>query len=150
VISTATVLDVQFVLEAGYELQSVFDDYLVVERLGGSQQSRVRKIVADPQVRQQKMIPMAGVAALVRRSGVLSQPHKSDSTSSAPSGRAFCALPLPVTTGLPVHVNAQFELSANRSVLFFVLLPILSLITQIVFLPIRSQTRCLVGLRHVW
>ena len=29
-------------------------------------------------------------------------------------GRAFCFLPLPVQTGFPVHVNAFFELSANR------------------------------------
>ncbi len=29
-------------------------------------------------------------------------------------GRAFCFLPLPVRTGLPVHVNAFFELSSNR------------------------------------
>ena len=35
-------------------------------------------------------------------------------TSYSPSGRAFCFLPLPVQTGLPVHVNAFFELSSNR------------------------------------
>ena len=29
-------------------------------------------------------------------------------------GRAFCFLPLPVCTGLPVHVNGYFELSSNR------------------------------------
>lgn len=29
-------------------------------------------------------------------------------------GRAFCFLPLPISTGLPVHVNAYFELSSNR------------------------------------
>lgn len=29
-------------------------------------------------------------------------------------GRAFCFLPLPVRTGLPVHVNGYFELSSNR------------------------------------
>ncbi|KAJ3692968.1 hypothetical protein LUZ60_012063 [Juncus effusus] len=29
-------------------------------------------------------------------------------------GRAFCFLPLPVTTSLPLHVNAYFELSSNR------------------------------------
>lgn len=29
-------------------------------------------------------------------------------------GIAFCFLPLPVQTGLPVHVNAYFELSSNR------------------------------------
>jgi hypothetical protein len=29
-------------------------------------------------------------------------------------GQAFCFLPLPVRTRLPVHVNAYFELSSNR------------------------------------
>ncbi|TVU16550.1 hypothetical protein EJB05_40121, partial [Eragrostis curvula] len=29
-------------------------------------------------------------------------------------GRAFCFLPLPISTSIPVHVNAYFELSSNR------------------------------------
>lgn len=29
-------------------------------------------------------------------------------------GRAYVFLPLPIKTGLPVHVNAYFELSSNR------------------------------------
>merc|ERR1711965_630567 len=29
-------------------------------------------------------------------------------------GRAFCFLPLPTETGLPVHINGFFELSSNR------------------------------------
>ncbi|XP_076890119.1 uncharacterized protein LOC143541094 [Bidens hawaiensis] len=34
-------------------------------------------------------------------------------------GKAFCFLPLPVSTGLPVHVNAYFELSSNRRDIWF-------------------------------
>ncbi|CAM8938869.1 unnamed protein product [Rhodiola kirilowii] len=34
-------------------------------------------------------------------------------------GRAFCFLPLPIFTGLPVHVNAYFELSSNRRDIWF-------------------------------
>ena len=34
--------------------------------------------------------------------------------SGAVDGKAFCFLPLPVSTGLPLHVNAFFELSTNR------------------------------------
>lgn len=34
-------------------------------------------------------------------------------------GRAFCFLPLPINTGLPVHVNAYFELSSNRRDIWF-------------------------------
>lgn len=32
-------------------------------------------------------------------------------------GRAFCFLPLPALTSLPVHINGFFELSSNRCVL---------------------------------
>lgn len=34
-------------------------------------------------------------------------------------GRAFCFLPLPVSTGLPAHINAYFELSSNRRDIWF-------------------------------
>ncbi|KAL7180871.1 hypothetical protein ACSBR1_039850 [Camellia fascicularis] len=34
-------------------------------------------------------------------------------------GRAFCFLPLPINTGLQVHVNAYFELSSNRRDIWF-------------------------------
>lgn len=34
-------------------------------------------------------------------------------------GQAFCFLPLPINTGLPVHVNAYFELSSNRRDIWF-------------------------------
>ena len=33
---------------------------------------------------------------------------------AAVEGHAFCFLPLPVVTGLPLHINAFFELSSNR------------------------------------
>lgn len=34
-------------------------------------------------------------------------------------GRAFCFLPLPISTGLPIQVNAYFELSSNRRDIWF-------------------------------
>ncbi|XAR63999.1 hypothetical protein NMG60_11024177 [Bertholletia excelsa] len=34
-------------------------------------------------------------------------------------GRAFCFLPLPINTELPVHINAYFELSSNRRDIWF-------------------------------
>ncbi|KAM7270495.1 hypothetical protein ACFE04_029709 [Oxalis oulophora] len=34
-------------------------------------------------------------------------------------GRAFCFLPLPISTNLPAHVNAYFELSSNRRDIWF-------------------------------
>lgn len=34
-------------------------------------------------------------------------------------GRAFCFLPLPISTALPAHINAYFELSSNRRDIWF-------------------------------
>ncbi|CAK7337978.1 unnamed protein product [Dovyalis caffra] len=34
-------------------------------------------------------------------------------------GRAFCFLPLPISTGLPAHINSYFELSSNRRDIWF-------------------------------
>ncbi|XP_057525626.1 uncharacterized protein LOC130805043 isoform X1 [Amaranthus tricolor] len=34
-------------------------------------------------------------------------------------GCAFCFLPLPISTGLPAHINAYFELSSNRRDIWF-------------------------------
>ena len=42
--------------------------------------------------------------------------------AEAAVGRAFCFLPLPVLTGLPVHINGYFELSSNRRDIWFVFL----------------------------
>jgi sacsin len=53
-----------------------------------------------------------------RKAGAGAGGSLADSQALAPSsgvtGRAFCFLPLPALTGLPVHLNAYFELSSNR------------------------------------
>ena len=61
------------------------------------------------------LVPWVGVAARVPH------PETSDDATSSETvdGRAFCFLPLPVKTGLPVHVNAYFELSSNRRDIWF-------------------------------
>ena len=56
-----------------------------------------------------QLLPWASVAVDVTQN-----------TLSASSGRAFCFLPLPVRTGLPVHVNGYFELSSNRRDVWYV------------------------------
>ena len=57
-----------------------------------------------------KLVPWASVAAELG----------TDPSSTAKTvGRAFTFLPLPVRTGLPVHVNAYFELSSNRRDIWF-------------------------------
>ena len=57
-----------------------------------------------------KLVPWAAVAAELG-----TDPTCAEQTV----GRAFTFLPLPVKTGLPVHVNAYFELSSNRRDIWF-------------------------------
>lgn len=70
---------------------------------------------------------MGAVAACIRRNSTSSSPISSRNTNGdekklIPScgsfppleGQAFCFLPLPVRTQLPLHINAYFELSSNR------------------------------------
>ncbi|XP_042331157.1 sacsin-like [Sceloporus undulatus] len=45
------------------------------------------------------LLPHGGVAACL---------------NGQPSGRAFCTLPLPVNTGLPIHINGNFAVNSSR------------------------------------
>ncbi|WCJ40041.1 Zinc finger C3HC4 type (RING finger) family protein [Euphorbia peplus] len=84
-----------------------------------------------------KSIPWACVAAYihsVKRDGELGDILQSEGTFSSDlfhvssasvqrrmnfEGRAFCFLPLPISTGLPAHINSYFELSSNRRDIWF-------------------------------
>lgn len=55
---------------------------------------------------------MGSIAACVRNTS--DQASIDRGTFPTLDGLAFCFLPLPVKTNLPVHVNAYFELSSNR------------------------------------
>ncbi|GIM06469.1 hypothetical protein Vretimale_10712, partial [Volvox reticuliferus] len=74
-----------------------------------------------------KMVPWVGVAARVPYANVggdageletaitpRRDAGKGGDVDNNLDGRAFCFLPLPIRTGLPVHVNGYFELSSNR------------------------------------
>jgi sacsin len=83
--------------------------WLVCSAIGGG---RARRMALED-VSGRGLVPWAGVAARL--------PPEDDTAdaSAAERGRAFCFLPLPVNTGLPVHVNAYFELSSNRRDIWF-------------------------------
>ncbi len=85
--------------------QSIVTTWLVANQMGAPQADAV---AARPEVKQLKLQPWSGVAACVSRvvDGV--------AAPASLQGRAYCFLPLPVITGLPVHVNGYFELSSNR------------------------------------
>lgn len=84
------------------QFKSTIDKYLVVSSLGGG---RSQIMACNPKFRHMKLLPWGGVAA-----------HLSRNEDKPPScsGNAFCFLPLPAETGLPVHINGYFELSSNR------------------------------------
>lgn len=54
----------------------------------------------------EKAVPWAGTAALISRT--------SNSQPKDFVGRAYCFLPLPQETGLPVHINGFFDLDSSR------------------------------------
>ncbi|CAH0517172.1 unnamed protein product [Peronospora belbahrii] len=82
-------------------------EYLIMNQLGGGECS---KIACNPANVDQRLVPWGGVA--------VSTAVDSESCATT-SGLAFCFLPLPTHTYLPVHVNGYFELSSNRRDIWF-------------------------------
>lgn len=90
-------------------------------QLGGP---RATAIADSEKAKFMKFVPWAGVAARLATTEVA--PPSADGGGDgdggggskplppSPRGAAYCFLPLPVQTGLPVHVNGYFELSSNR------------------------------------
>ncbi|XP_035460824.2 sacsin isoform X1 [Scophthalmus maximus] len=59
-------------------------------------------------------LPQAAVAARIQSLGTSSKYGCTNDACKDFKGEAFCSLPLPGTTGLPVHVNANFEVDSSR------------------------------------
>ena len=78
-------------------MQNSTGSWIVFDQLGGD---RLNELVVHPEYSHLKLVPRMSIA--------VKWPTKTV------SGNAFVVLPLPVNTGLPVHVNAQFEVSNNR------------------------------------
>ena len=62
--------------------------------------------------RHDSLIPVASVAAPLCRNDNLLQAVPVESIGQ--KGRLFCFLPLPIESGLPVHVNGAFAVQSNR------------------------------------
>lgn len=95
----------------------VREDWLVCNQLGGGE-ARAMALQAWKKEKV-KMVPWVGVAThLATHVSVpgYSSGGRSLSCRSSTGGRAFCFLPLPADTSLPVHINGYFELSSNRCV----------------------------------
>ena len=65
-----------------------------------------------PNGRSFGLLPRGGIAAKVSQKSEKSKFHFNE--RSEPRHKAFCFLPLPVNTGLPVHVNGHFYLDSAR------------------------------------
>jgi hypothetical protein len=95
---------------------TVTERWLVCNQLGGA---RATAMANHPDCKHMKFVPWAGVAARISVQATEATSSGADSGSSGKTvvaGRAYCFLPLPVSTGLPVHINGYFELSSNRCV----------------------------------
>lgn len=79
----------------------------------GSSSSSSTQLAADP-ASGQAPDSTAGTTTAAGKAAAAAASAGSTISSAQASGRAFCFLPLPAKTGLPVHINAFFELSSNR------------------------------------
>ena len=59
------------------------------------------------------LLPRGGVALKVSEEAKISS-KSTYKRREEPKGKAFCFLPLPVNTGLPVHINGHFYLDSAR------------------------------------
>lgn len=88
--------------------EAVTEKWQVCNQLGGP---RASAIAQSERAQHMRFVPWAGVAARLSTS---SGKGGDEDEVSPVRGAAYCFLPLPVNTGLPVHVNGYFELSSNR------------------------------------
>jgi sacsin len=88
---------------------SVSQRFLVCSNLGG----KIATATAlNPASSALRFVPFASIACALNA-------HNHQDSVELIKGRAFCFLPLPTQTGLPVHVNGAFELSSNRRDVWF-------------------------------
>jgi sacsin len=90
------ILDIE---TTGVDTAKTTERWMVCNQLGGGNASMMAN---DPALSHMKLVPWAGVAARISPS------------CEVDGGNAYCFLPLPVKTKLPIHVNGYFELSSNR------------------------------------
>lgn len=82
--------------------------WLVANQMGGG---GTQAMAQRPDVKHMRLVPWGGVAARLEAEGEGS--HEPD------GGHAYCFLPLPTHTHMPVSVNGFFELSSNRRELWW-------------------------------
>lgn len=82
--------------------------WLVVSSMGKGQAMQFSE-------KDKSLLPSAGVAVkLSLGDSLLPVPVCEESSGSDHTGNVFCYLPLPIHSGLPVHVNGAFAVASNR------------------------------------
>jgi hypothetical protein len=85
----------------------VEEQWLVINALGGSE---AKALACESKLNGRGLIPWTGVAAQIARK----QPGMDTEAVPQLEGQAFTFLPLPVQTGLPVHVSHLLFSDDNR------------------------------------
>ena len=98
------------------------ENWFVVQRIGFSREHFSENIMKAVDKSKIGLLPQGGVAVQlptrIKRAQIsLRSKRQEKSPNRLPYGRAFCFLPLPERTGLPMHVNGHFVLDheARRS-----------------------------------
>ena len=84
--------------------------WLVVSALGNGQ--AMQFVETD-----ESLLPLGGAAVRLLPTGnntFLPLPAKVDGDEPKPNGAIFCYLPLPIHSGLPLHINGAFTVASNR------------------------------------
>ncbi|XP_068097871.1 sacsin-like [Hyperolius riggenbachi] len=98
-LSKTSPFQIQYNVEIIQSKPNKASQWVVVKQMGTESKSSLANLRTISDKLHQKTVPHGAVAACITHSV---------------KGRAFCTLPLPVETGLPVHVNANFIVDSAR------------------------------------
>ena len=83
--------------------ETIQSTWRVAHRIGVNPKGQLIKVMKQLQTLQEKAVPWGGAAARI----------ESDRPEPV-QGRQFCFLPLPKTTGLPIHIHGYWDLDSSR------------------------------------
>lgn len=96
------------------------EDWAISNVFGTMKETVVKDVLKKGyEKRRINLLPRAGIAACLRQTTNEEDPISGESENPDKNlnetMRAFCFLPLPHSTGLPVHINGHFALDSNRT-----------------------------------
>lgn len=88
-------------------LEKTNTTWRVVSIIGSDSEGKLADAIAQMQSQKEKAVPWAGAAARICISN-------NDGYIKPIIGKAYCFLPTPIETGLPIHINGFFNLNSAR------------------------------------